>query len=55
MENIPISTAPAVEPAIIERKALGLSFNLSGALDSCTVAIVKFVDVEYKVENFEKL
>ena len=38
---IPISTAPAVDPAIIERKALGRSFFFSGSLACCTVAIVK--------------
>lgn len=55
MEKVPISTAPAVEPAIIERKALGLSFTFSGALASCTVAIVKIVAVEYKVERLRTL
>lgn len=35
--NLPISTAPAVDPARIERKALGLSFFFSG----CRVVIVE--------------
>ena len=39
VRGIPISTAPAVDPAIIERNALGLSFFFSG----CAVAIVRFV------------
>jgi len=37
---MPISTAPAVEPAMIDRKALGLSFFLSGSLVCCAVAIL---------------
>lgn len=39
--KIPISTAPAVDPAMIERRALGLSFGFSGVLACCIVAIVK--------------
>jgi hypothetical protein len=45
MGNEPISTAPAVDPAIIERKALGLSFFFSGTLSCCAVAIVESVVV----------
>ena len=38
-QDIPISTAPAVEPAITDRRALGLSFLFSGSR-ACAVAIV---------------
>jgi hypothetical protein len=48
---VPISTAPAVDPAIIERKALGLSFFISGALSCCAVAIVERV-VVYRACKF---
>ena len=44
---IPISTAPAVEPAMIERNALGLSFFLSSALSCCAVAIARIVVVDW--------
>jgi hypothetical protein len=37
----PISTAPAVEPAMIERRALGLSLVFSGALACCALDILK--------------
>jgi hypothetical protein len=40
LDNSPISTAPAVDPAIIDRNALGLSFFFSGDLACCAVAIV---------------
>lgn len=45
--DIPISTAPAVDPAIIERSALGLSFFFSG----CAVAILRFERGEMAQDN----
>jgi hypothetical protein len=53
--NIPISTAPAVEPAMIERSALGRSLGLSGTLGSRTVAILKVGAYRYNfVSIFSK-
>jgi len=38
---VPISTAPALDPAMIDRNALGLSFFFSGSLACCKAAILK--------------
>lgn len=45
-----------MDPAIIERKALGLSFFFSGALSCCAVAIVEgVVVVLVELGNFEAM
>lgn len=43
--TVPISTAPAVDPAMIERSALGLSFAFSGDLAGWAVAIANITVV----------
>jgi hypothetical protein len=47
--DVPISTAPAVDPAMIDRKALGLSFFFS----TCALAIENVrdcVDSQYTIQ-----